>query len=192
VSGTDGVSDAHLCYHFHIAVGAIPLERGHHSRQRMRIRRQARRHKPRSAACAGDHRSGRSMSRNDHQGLGKARAEFRDFRLHHRRGRQRRVRSGQSADSVGPAPCASVGGGPQRSAPVASYSTRLWQAFRRSQVQLVLRDRAATRVPQSASHRAARQGSWRLQLDQWTDLYPRTSGGFQPLATTGQCRLEFR
>jgi len=49
----------------------------------------------------------------------------------------------------------------------------LRQTFRRSPVQLVLRDRAAICMPRPQRHRAAGKGSRRVQFDQWPHLYPR-------------------
>ena len=111
-------------------------------------------------------------------------------RLHHRRGRQRRLRAGRSAHRVGPPSRAAVGGGPRQPASVAAYSARLRQAVHRSPLQLVLRDHPAARMPQPQCHCAARKSSRRLELDQRADLYPRPGGGLRPLAAARQCRLE--
>src|SRR5215470_18689511 len=63
VSGGNGVSGVDLCYRFSNCYGREPIGAGPTTRDQRtkRVRRQARRHSVRSAACVGDHLSGRSV-----------------------------------------------------------------------------------------------------------------------------------
>ena len=118
--------------------------------------------------------------------------ELRSVRLHHRGRRQRGLRAGRSAHRVGAISRAAAGGGAQRPASVAPYPDRLRQAVHRPAIQLVLRDRAAARLPRPRGHRSARQGAGRIELDQWADLHSRPARRFRPVAAARQYRLELR
>ena len=122
---------------------------------------------------------------------GVARDEFRSVRLHHRGRRQRGLRPGQSAHRVGAISRAAVRGGAQRPASMAPCPDRLRQAFHRPAIQLVLRDRAAARLPRPRGHRPARQGAGRIELDQWADLHSRPGRRFRPWRQLGNAGWSF-
>ena len=111
------------------------------------------------------------------------------IRLHHRRGRLRRLRAGQPPHRERTAPRAAPRGRRQRCEPLDPRAGRLCAHIHRSALQLDVPDGARACAGEPHRFLAARQGVGRVEFDQCHAVRARAAGGLRRLARRRQSGL---